>query len=203
MWMACRSRSVTTSWAATRSTASMTVLSRGDDPPGLPRLPPWRSAIVPVPGLGRAHPTVRLRRDQPRILVDAPRAVAPRLGGAPDRRLHHPDRVAEPGNGRSFLELAAMHAVETDSLRLPGPVAGFGGDAEAEGRAGPGGAVGVGVGSQRAAARPARVEPEDPPVLFLMQGHLARAPRPGQVPAQRHGGVVEQQRYRFAPGPSG
>src|SRR5215472_3481599 len=190
MWMACRSRSVTTSWAATRSTASMlvppcrSVLTRGDDtkPPRSGIVPVQsspRSGIVPVPGLGRADPPVRLRRDQLRILVYAPRAVASRLDRAPDRRVHHPDRVAEPGNGRSFLELAAMHAVETDSLRLPGPVAGFGGDAEAEGRAGPGGAVGVGVGSQRAAARPARVEPEDPPVLLLPQGHLARALGPG------------------------
>src|SRR6516225_4813866 len=118
--MACRSRSITTSWAATRSTASRLA-------------PPCRSAIVPVPGLGRAHPPVRLRRDEPRILVDAPRAVAPRLGGAPDRRLHDPDRVAEPGNGRSFLQLAAVHAVETDSLRPPGPVVRLGGDAEAKG----------------------------------------------------------------------
>src|SRR5215469_15473793 len=120
MWMAWRSRSVTTSWAATRSTASMPALSHG-------------SGIRPAPGLGcaspgvvprasTAHPPVRLRRDQRRILVDAPRAVAPRLGRAPDRRLDHPDRIAEPGNGRSFLELAAVHAVETDSLRLPGPV---------------------------------------------------------------------------------
>src|SRR5215813_3901398 len=166
--MACRSRSVTTSWAATRSTASMSVLPRGDDPPKPPRsVPPRRSAIVPFPGLGRAHPPVCVRRDELRILVDAPRAVAPRLGRAPDRRLHHPNRVAEPGNGRSFLELAAMHAVETDSLRLPGPVVRLGGDAEAVRRVGPGGAVGVGVGSQRAAARPTRVEPEDPPVLLL------------------------------------
>src|SRR5215469_12514626 len=187
MWMACRSRSVTTSWAATRSTASRFA-------------PPCRSAMLPVRGLGRAHPPVRLRGDEPRILVDAPRAVVPRLGRAPDRRLHDPDRVAEPGNRRPFLELAAVHAVETDSLRPPGPVVRLGGDAEAEGRAGPGGAVGV--GSQRAAARPARVEPEDPPVLLLPQRHLARAPRPGQVPAQRHGGVLEQQRYRFGPGPS-
>src|SRR5215472_9148450 len=186
MWMACRSRSVTTSWAATRSTASRFA-------------PPRRSAIVPVPGLDPAHPPVRLRRDEARILVDAPRAVAPRLGRAPDRRLHDPDRVAEPGDGRSFLQLAAVHAVETDSLRPPGPVVRLGGDAEAEGRAGPGGPVGVGVGSQCAAARPARVEPEDPPVLLLSQGHLTRAPRTGQVPAQRHGGVFEQQRYRLGP----
>src|SRR5579864_6632098 len=134
MWMACRRRSITTSCAATRST-------------------PLISVIVATSWPGRAHPPVRLGRDQPGVLVDAPRAVATRLGRAPDRRLHDPDRVAEPGNGRSFLQLAAMHAVEADSLRLPGPVVRLGGDGEAEGRAGPGGAVGVGVGSQRAAAQ--------------------------------------------------
>src|SRR5579872_2670946 len=99
-------------------------------------------AIAFALGLDRAHPPVRLGRDELRILVDAPRAVAPGLGRAPHRRLYNPDRITQPGDGGSFLKLAAMDAVETYPLGPPGPVVLPGGDAEAEGRPGPGRAVG-------------------------------------------------------------
>src|SRR5437660_9303921 len=126
-------------------------------------------SLIVLAWLGRAHPAVRLGRDEPGILVDAPRAVAPRLRRAPHRRLHNPNRVAQAGDGRPLLKLAAVDAVETDPLGVPGPVMQLGGDVKPERCAGPGTAVGVGVGSQRAAAGSARVEPEDPPVLGLPQ----------------------------------
>src|ERR1700734_1010547 len=142
-------------------------------------------SAIAHPGLRLAHSPVRLGRDKLGILVNAPRAVLARFGRAPHRGLHNPDRIAQPGDGSPLLKLAAVGAVEADSLGPPGPVVLLRGDPEPERRADSGGAVGVCVVSQRAAAGSARLEPEDPPVLLLVQRHLAGAPRPAEMPSKR------------------
>src|ERR1700683_2622552 len=135
-------------------------------------------SAIAHPGLRLVHSPVRLGRDKLGILVNVPRAVLARLGRAPHRGLHSPDRIAQPGNGSALLKLAAVGAVEADSLGPPGPVVLLRGDPEAERRADSGGAVGVCVVSQRAGAGSARVEPEDPPVLLLLEPPPPRAPPP-------------------------
>src|SRR5580700_7370958 len=159
-------------------------------------------SAIAHPRLRLAHPPVRLVRDKLGILVNAPCAVLAWLVRAPHRGLHDPDRIAQPGDGSPLLKLAAMGAVEADPLGPPGPVVLLRGNPEAERRADAGGAVGVCVVSQRAAAGSARFEPEDPPVLLLVQRHLSGAPRPAEVPSKRQRGIGEQQLDRFRPWPA-
>src|SRR3984885_3329604 len=91
-------------------------------------------SAIAHPGLRFAHSPVRLGRDKLGILVNAPRAVLARLGRAPARGLHNPDRIAQPGDGSPLLKLAAVGAVEADSLGPPGPVVLLRGDPETERR---------------------------------------------------------------------
>src|SRR6202451_4436133 len=79
-------------------------------------------SAIAHPGLRLAYSPVRLGRDKLGILVNAPRAVLARFGRAPHRGLHNPDRIAQPGDGSPLLKLAAVGAVEADSLGPPGPV---------------------------------------------------------------------------------